>query len=163
MVQLDERTRGIATQVAAKIAGDFVIQAFRHDEQANLNAMIGDFVSTLDLVDKALLDKMAEDTIQDVFPGSQTADWDGHGTVIQFPTPEHRTVSLGQPAAIPGVVEGPDDAKWRLYFKDPSKWYDNRKDKRNPKAPDFKLKADGDVALWIVGRDTPSWVESRLS
>lgn len=158
MTQLDEKTRGIATQVAAKIASDFVIQGYRHDDQANITEMIGDFISTLDLVNEALLGKMGEDSLGLAFPTATfqpeaPAEWKTE------PFVHEQNVS---PAPIPGATEGKDDALWRRYFQDPSKWWDNRKDKRNPRAPDFKLKDDGDVALWIVGRDTPAWVATRL-
>lgn len=42
----------------------------------------------------------------------------------------------------------------------PQKWWDNRIDKRSPKAPDFKHKDTGE-AIWLNTR-TPSWVTDAL-
>lgn len=33
----------------------------------------------------------------------------------------------------------PGEEKWRAFFKDPQRWWDNRVGKRNPRAPDFKV------------------------
>lgn len=50
---------------------------------------------------------------------------------------------------------------WQAFFANPGEWWDNRRNKRNPKAPDFKHKDTGE-ALWIDGRSTPPWVKSQL-
>ncbi|TKY52687.1 OSB1 [Spatholobus suberectus] len=50
---------------------------------------------------------------------------------------------------------------WQAFFANPGEWWDNRKKKRNPKAPDFKHKDTGE-ALWIEGRYNPPWVKSQL-
>ncbi|XP_027366597.1 protein OSB2, chloroplastic-like isoform X2 [Abrus precatorius] len=50
---------------------------------------------------------------------------------------------------------------WQAFFANPGEWWDNRKKKRNPKAPDFKHKDTGE-ALWIEGRSNPPWVKSQL-
>ncbi|GKV20165.1 hypothetical protein SLEP1_g30323 [Rubroshorea leprosula] len=50
---------------------------------------------------------------------------------------------------------------WQAFFANPVEWWDNRKSKRNPKYPDFKHKDNGE-ALWIEGRNNPSWVKSQL-
>ncbi|CAI0558273.1 unnamed protein product [Linum tenue] len=49
---------------------------------------------------------------------------------------------------------------WQLLFRSPNEWWDNRLDKRNPRAPDFKHKDTGE-ALWIR-RDHPLWVKRQL-
>jgi len=46
------------------------------------------------------------------------------------------------------------DYAWSHLGENPDEWWDNREDKRNPRAPDFKLKSDGDVALWITDDDS---------
>nr|XP_043609988.1 protein OSB2, chloroplastic-like [Erigeron canadensis] len=51
---------------------------------------------------------------------------------------------------------------WQAYFANPDEWWDNRKNKKSPKHPDFKHKDTGE-ALWVEGRYNPSWVESQLS
>lgn len=50
----------------------------------------------------------------------------------------------------------------KLFFANPLEWWDNRKDKRNPKYPDFKHKDTGE-ALWVEGRYNPPWVKSQLA
>ncbi|KAL5136695.1 Protein OSB2, chloroplastic [Glycine soja] len=50
---------------------------------------------------------------------------------------------------------------WNAFFANPGEWWDNRNNKRNPKAPDFKHKDTGE-ALWIEGRYNPPWVKSQL-
>lgn len=50
---------------------------------------------------------------------------------------------------------------WQAFFANPTEWWDNRKNKRNPRYPDFKHKDTGE-ALWIEGRNTPHWVRSQL-
>ncbi|KAJ0262692.1 Protein OSB3 [Hirschfeldia incana] len=48
---------------------------------------------------------------------------------------------------------------WKDLAQNPDKWYDNRSDKTNVKAPDFKHKESGE-ALWMT--DSPTWVLSKL-
>ncbi|KAL9681076.1 hypothetical protein QQ045_012857 [Rhodiola kirilowii] len=50
---------------------------------------------------------------------------------------------------------------WQLFFANPQEWWDNRKDKRNPRAPDFKHKDTGEV-LWLPSPDDPPWVATQL-
>ena len=57
--------------------------------------------------------------------------------------------------------QSPKDALWRSVFDAPDRWWDNRENKRNPRAPDFKHKDTGE-GLWLTGRDTPPWVMERL-
>ncbi|XP_015575885.1 protein OSB2, chloroplastic isoform X2 [Ricinus communis] len=51
---------------------------------------------------------------------------------------------------------------WQAFFANPLDWWDNRKNKRNPKYPDFKHKDTGE-ALWVEGRYNPPWVKSQLA
>ncbi|KAK7270302.1 hypothetical protein RIF29_23349 [Crotalaria pallida] len=51
---------------------------------------------------------------------------------------------------------------WNAFFANPGEWWDNRKNKKNPKGPDFKHKDTGE-ALWIEGRSNPPWVKSQLA
>ena len=69
-----------------------------------------------------------------------------------------------------GPPESPKDALWRSALIDnPGEWWDNRTDKRNPKAPDFKAKNNGPkidgqpAALWIDSKDKPAWVDGHLA
>ncbi|XP_057508770.1 protein OSB2, chloroplastic-like [Actinidia eriantha] len=57
---------------------------------------------------------------------------------------------------------GSTEALWQAFFANPMDWWDNRKNKRNSKAPDFKHKDTGE-ALWIEGWNNPSWVKSQLA
>ncbi|XP_047085178.1 protein OSB2, chloroplastic-like [Lolium rigidum] len=54
------------------------------------------------------------------------------------------------------------EALWQAFFANPLDWWDNRKDKKNPKYPDFKHKSTGE-ALWVDGRSNPNWVISQLA
>ena len=60
------------------------------------------------------------------------------------------------------VADEGEDYLWRQYFSDPSQWWDNWKNKRNPKGPDFKHKVTRE-ALWIDGWYTPRWVRDRFN
>ncbi|KAK9282192.1 hypothetical protein L1049_005104 [Liquidambar formosana] len=51
---------------------------------------------------------------------------------------------------------------WQAFFANPVEWWDNRKNKRSPKYPDFKHKDTGE-ALWVEGRYNPPWVKSQLA
>ncbi|KAL0375110.1 UNVERIFIED_CONTAM: protein OSB3, chloroplastic/mitochondrial [Sesamum radiatum] len=51
------------------------------------------------------------------------------------------------------------DHFWKDLVENPDNWWDNRAQKRNPKAPDFKNKETGEV-LWLSS--SPGWALSRL-
>ncbi|XP_042517666.1 protein OSB2, chloroplastic-like [Macadamia integrifolia] len=51
---------------------------------------------------------------------------------------------------------------WQAFFANPVDWWDNRKNKRNPKYPDFKHKHTGE-ALWVEAKYNPPWVKSQLA
>ncbi|CAK0784505.1 hypothetical protein CVIRNUC_007709 [Coccomyxa viridis] len=61
-----------------------------------------------------------------------------------------------------GADVGPSEKKWMEFFSNPSAYWDNRQNKRNPRAPDFKHKDDKDSVLWLDSRDTPPWVGAQL-
>lgn len=52
-----------------------------------------------------------------------------------------------------------DDETWKDLVENSEKWWDNRLNKKNPKAPDFKHKDLG-TALWLS--DSPAWALSKL-
>lgn len=54
---------------------------------------------------------------------------------------------------------GKNEEFWKELVENPSKWWDNRAKKLNPKSPDFKEKESG-KALWLS--DSPDWVASKL-
>ena len=51
---------------------------------------------------------------------------------------------------------GAAEKKWMEFFDNPNAYWDNRQNKRNPRAPDFKHKDEKDTVLWLDSRDTPS-------
>jgi len=54
--------------------------------------------------------------------------------------------------------------KWRLVKSAPDMWWDNRENKTNLRAPDYKLKDKSvNVALWLSSKDTPEWAREELS
>ncbi|KAL5792826.1 hypothetical protein ACOSP7_001420 [Xanthoceras sorbifolium] len=57
---------------------------------------------------------------------------------------------------------GSTEELWQAFFANPVEWWDNRKNKKNPKYPDFKHKDTGE-ALWVEGRNNPPWVKSQLA
>ncbi|KAJ4760701.1 Single-stranded DNA-binding protein [Rhynchospora pubera] len=57
----------------------------------------------------------------------------------------------------PGSVE----QRWKAFFANPRAWWDNRNNKKNPNAPDFKHKDTGE-ALWLNSKYIPPWVNSQL-
>ncbi|KAL9685259.1 hypothetical protein QQ045_022707 [Rhodiola kirilowii] len=62
----------------------------------------------------------------------------------------------------PAFGSNSTEALWQAFFANPVDWWDNRKNKKSPKHPDFKHKDTGE-ALWIEGRNNPHWVPSQLS
>lgn len=61
-----------------------------------------------------------------------------------------------------GNSSGSIEELWQAFFANPTDWWDNRDNKRNPKYPDFKHKDTGE-ALWIEGKFNPTWVKSQLA
>jgi hypothetical protein len=71
------------------------------------------------------------------------------------------------PPAIPAAAAPPVEEWWVDLFNDFGSWYDNRTDKKNPRAPDFRHKTKTDArgdkwALWISSKDTPAWAKQKL-
>ncbi|XP_059305751.1 protein OSB2, chloroplastic [Lycium ferocissimum] len=54
---------------------------------------------------------------------------------------------------------GKEVDSWKDLVENPDNWWDNRANKLNPKAPDFKHKNTG-IGLWVDS--SPDWVLSRL-
>ncbi|KAL2653607.1 hypothetical protein R1flu_021735 [Riccia fluitans] len=54
------------------------------------------------------------------------------------------------------------EKRWQAFFADPSQWWDNRVNKKNPKAPDFKHKSTQEV-LWLTSWNNPPWVAAQLA
>ncbi|BBN10609.1 single-strand DNA-binding protein [Marchantia polymorpha subsp. ruderalis] len=54
------------------------------------------------------------------------------------------------------------EKRWQAFFADPSQWWDNRFNKKNPKAPDFKHKSTQEV-LWLNSWNNPPWVAAQVA
>ncbi|KAI8471435.1 MAG: hypothetical protein J3K34DRAFT_520521 [Monoraphidium minutum] len=67
----------------------------------------------------------------------------------------------GGGGVIPDEAGSEVEAQWLSVIREPQKWWDNRMNKKNPKAPDYKSK-EGSEALWITSRNTPGWVTLNL-
>jgi hypothetical protein len=73
------------------------------------------------------------------------------------------------PAPVPGArpisADSSDDELWQDVITNRKDWWDNRNDKRNPKAPDFKhktiVKGKYPVGLWFDR--APAWAKEALS
>ena len=123
--------------------------------------LTADFVSNMETIQGSLEQgasvQQAAAMVGQAFPGTTTVP----ATQFQAAAP----VVQAQPAAIPGVADGDAQvaAIWQEFFADPSKFWDNRSDKRNPRAPDFKNKDNGDKALWLQDKKNPSWVGQQLA
>lgn len=87
------------------------------------------------------------------------------GQPPQQPVPQQGQSFQPQVPQAPGTAQGGDKVTllWQDYFNNPSGFYDNRNDKRNPNSPDFKRKSDGE-GLWLTGKygNAPDWVFQRL-
>ncbi|KAF1886294.1 hypothetical protein Lal_00045525 [Lupinus albus] len=57
------------------------------------------------------------------------------------------------------ATTGKGDELWNDLLNNPSKWWDNRSNKKNGRSPDFKHKETGE-ALWL--NRSPSWVLPKL-
>jgi len=170
-----DRDTSIVTQVSAKIAAELASTAYTAGGAAVELPEL--FENIFARITPTIQEACGVEVIAKAFPGAEIVT----GGVIgapnttyptgQFqPVPTHVDPQPSQlvhhtgPQNIPGVEDGDPEvaALWNEYFQDPSKWWDNRKDKRNPRGPDFKQKDDG-RALWIVDKKAPSWVRVRLN
>ncbi|KAK3039380.1 hypothetical protein RJ639_027629 [Escallonia herrerae] len=85
---------------------------------------------------------------------------------INFVVQEYRYAACPEFEQSESRVETPKDKwknrlhLWQVFFSNPDEWRDNRKNKKNPKQPDFTHKDTGE-ALWL-GRYDPPWVERQL-
>jgi hypothetical protein len=124
--------------------------------------LTANFVNTMDTL-------QAAHGLATAFPGTTVAT-PAEAQVTPFgqtnvsPFPTQPQVAFQQVAAAAPGVTHKDDAAWQALFANPKAYWDNRQDKRSPQAPDFKLKDDPDVALWLRGKfgDAPQWVFDRL-
>ncbi|KAM7476859.1 hypothetical protein LguiB_024102 [Lonicera macranthoides] len=71
---------------------------------------------------------------------------------LEFDVPPSKTKQLN-------VKKGADEDSWKNLVENPCEWWDNRSNKLNARAPDFKHKDTG-KALWLS--DSPEWALSKL-
>lgn len=163
MSTLDSRDQSIITQVAAKIASDLTVAA---GGDVRIEDLLGDFAVALPTVRDALFDAVNAAIAESTFAGSTNV------TPIQAapsyqPQPPAEPVyqPVAAPAPIPGATDGDPAtaALWVELQQNPGDWYDNRTSKKNPRGPDFKNRRDGDKALWVVGKNNPSWVPQLVA
>ncbi|GAX85183.1 hypothetical protein CEUSTIGMA_g12601.t1 [Chlamydomonas eustigma] len=68
-----------------------------------------------------------------------------------------------KPARPPFARLSPEEERelWAELERDRSQFWDNRENKRNPKAPDYKQKSTGH-GLWLNSRNAPYWAAEEL-
>ncbi|RZC50420.1 hypothetical protein C5167_018837 [Papaver somniferum] len=71
-------------------------------------------------------------------------------------------ITAGQGGNYAGKSGTSTQELWQAFFANPVDWWDNRKNKRTPKHPDFKHKHTGE-ALWVDAKYNPPWVKSQLA
>lgn len=157
---------------------------------------VGDIMATYGPLHTAIMNhvlgEIASHTVQQGFPGSEVVQQPAQA--IQMPppgqysapevlqqmqqpetgfvpqvVPDHQIMANAQPPQ-PVAPQGgghKDDQLWQSWFSNPSDWYDNQFDKKNPKGPDFKSKSIPDpknsqfkAGLWI--KDAPPWAKAQL-
>ncbi|KAK9794639.1 hypothetical protein WJX73_005598 [Symbiochloris irregularis] len=84
-----------------------------------------------------------------------------HAQDVQPSTPLQPGTGFAQPAGA-DTPQLSVEQRWNDVFANYSQYWDNRANKRNPRAPDFKHKSTG-APLWIDSRDTPIFVEQQLT
>lgn len=89
---------------------------------------------------------------------------------IEKSPPQEPVCDQGRNSTSHGVRSGNYPSKstvstqelWQAFFANPLDWWDNRKNKRSPKYPDFKHKDTGE-SLWVEGKNNPPWAKSQLA
>lgn len=159
----DKRSHDIAVSIGVKAAGDAA--ARQPDPLRYFTANAAKFAGVvLDTIATLAFEK-----VNNIMPGTTVSDV-GPGVIVPAAPQTAPTAPVGVPTAIPWATDGDPQvaAIWQEFFADFktsqfNQWYDNRQNKRSAKGPDFKNKADGDKALWIVGKKNPSWVPTALA
>ena len=188
---LDQRDHSIIAQASAHDAAEIyaaLVKAgvYTGFNLADFEAMRFDiYGSTVEIVTAATEANQAKAVanVEAAFPGSRTLPneepFEGQMPMppappaMAPPAPPTVPPTGTYPPPAPAGSDGSDvEALWREFFADQSKWWNNRADKTNPNAPDFKKKVSKDAspeekksapALWINGRvPTPQWVKQAL-
>ncbi|KAK1582878.1 hypothetical protein Q3G72_019159 [Acer saccharum] len=82
---------------------------------------------------------------------------DNSPTWVRSKLPSPKSKPLPSPKSKQNVVTG--DESWKDLVENPEKWWDNRLNKLNEKAPDFSHK-ETRKGLWLSS--SPTWVQSKL-
>ncbi len=84
-------------------------------------------------------------------PVDLAIDWDGVGALLRQKNLSSVTVPLlGVEAVDPGLMHGPDGARWRLWA--PARFAQSRSARRGARPEDLEAVVDGCVAAWAKGR-----------
>ncbi|KXZ49742.1 hypothetical protein GPECTOR_19g193 [Gonium pectorale] len=78
------------------------------------------------------------------------------------PYPQQREERQRQPRASNEERAARELPLWESLRDNPEQWFDNRRTKINPRAPDFKRKDDRNVALWATSYAAPDWAPQVL-
>lgn len=116
-------------------AGVFAqIEVADDDDLATIESKVN---ATYAFVKTAVLTQLGVETVAD------------GGVVRDVPANKPAAKPATKPAPRKTVTKANDKAPlWQDWIDNPDDWWDNRNDKRNPKAPDFKHKKSGE-ALWL--------------
>lgn len=172
---------GVAANNAATIIAGTLAEGFNLDDTKYIVGAYADLVKDFTTVIIAQRGEAAGLLgLTEAFPGSQLQVQQAPAQAAPVPNnvvpmPVQQAAPPAQPPAQPPAVPGASDGDpvvadlWTKFFADPSAWYDNRFNKRNPKGPDFSSKtipqADNPqykAGLWINSKQNPSWVPQAL-
>lgn len=163
---MDVRDVSIISQVAAKAATELVCAGIKAGAYQDLDfeREESDFFCYYGMVRERILSDVLQAEGERQFPGAKAE------TAQEPFVPNFNAPATG-PAPVPGAGNSDVDLLWREYFRSPGEFWDNRQNKMNPNAPDFKKKvgkfASADEkrnapALWVDRKDTPTWVLDQL-
>lgn len=192
---LSDKDKSIITQVAFKAAADLMpsdyVEGLSNGDPACRQVFSGlaDFLveELFRLHNQPVGPESATSAVAAAFPGTTAAQEPPAPTyapVIPLPTAPAAPAAAPAPRPVPAITgASPKEALYQHLFAEAeaegvdlrtgagtSSWYNNMKDKRSPKAPDFKhktLKKDPSdqytVSLYADGQYVPAWVKQALA
>lgn len=168
-MSITEKDRLIVAQVAVKAATD--LAANGHIQTNDIGDVAADLYAEVFNIGQLVFGNgQAPELKVGSAKAAELADQSAPQTVEQAAAVIEQNFPGAQRTEPQGPPASPKDALWRSALIDnPDSWWDNRGDKRNPKAPDFKAKNNGPqvdgqpAALWIDSRDKPDWVDAHLA
>lgn len=179
----DRRQRSISIGQAANITAELVKASADPDD--SVETLVGRWAANLEAVTEGLVATQTKYGLQEAFPGATVepapavAPAPAAAPQPQYTQPQSAPnyqppaytpapAAPQQPPAAPGVTDGDPQvaADWQLFFSDPTAWWDNRRNKKNPKGPDFSHRSvkrgDYAIGLWTTGKKNPSWLPAAL-